>query len=755
MIRMILSRSAGAALLSALIAGTLAPSADAADGAAHARFDCGAPDKVCRYEETRLPVRVLTRVFARTYDTPEENEAGLVQSNVPGFQRYFVFETRDLDWSNPLEPRGWYRIGPAPRGTADQWIRAADTVEWRHALVAAFRHPGTGTDRRPAVLFFDTEEALQEAASDDELARLESLRRLHALLGAGGIPEALAGAGVVSAEPGPFVDIDEQFYLMPIIDWTHLGRRMRANLEEERHLRIVAVTQERVESTRSAEARVPKAVSVFDGRDGTALVTRGAGGMDLLDLNIAFVIDMTGSMEPWLIATLDRVRKIALRLNGGPTQVEDRLKFALVGYRDNPERHPEVGYASKIYTEGDGFVDIDGLLDGLQAAQRDFTAYKAGRGPDVNDWPEDIAAGIDRAIGLKGGNGTPTVFFVVGDASALKGHESQAGMKPETAREKLDGRNIGVASLYIVPTREDAQDDIPVAAAHFRALASNEAVSGNAEPLLFEIDSRDTSDYDDALDEMLTAMVHLLDTAHTQLGSGGPVIAADDPQGGTNTVQTTGQRVVAAVPSSQRTTGQGTATTIRSTGGLDRSAAAESLVSGIAMPYFTAGLATPQPDFTAWTSDRDLVDPSRRALDVRILLTRTELNDLIYATEGVLDALRDAQLGTAEFFDALQSIVILAAKNEPVSLDRAMRLKETGLAPTWLASLPYTSAVLEMNSRMVDNFTDNEFTKMIEDIDQKATLYRSLLSDTTGWIKLNPNDAEDERVKPLRIESLP
>lgn len=66
--------------------------------------------------------------------------------------------------------------------------------------------------------------------------------------------------------------------------------------------------------------------------------------------------------------------------------------------------------------------------------------------------------------------------------------------------------------------------------------------------------------------------------------------------------------------------------------------------------------AEPPKDIVVWVLDRDIGNPILNALDVRVLLTKDQLSDLIKSIEQVTKALTRAEYSNQQFFEALQSV---------------------------------------------------------------------------------------------------
>ena len=163
----------------------------------------------CIETGTQLPLRALPRPLSNLYAERTQTPDGIVQANVRAFHPLYVYAREGLDLSDPGNPKGWYRVGAtstAPQG----WMRAADLLEWRQALLVSYTHPGGVDDGRRPVLMFRDLPSLRRVV--DGTDRAEQAEALYRRVEAKDVPDEL-----VSMEPKRFVDITRHFYILPIV----------------------------------------------------------------------------------------------------------------------------------------------------------------------------------------------------------------------------------------------------------------------------------------------------------------------------------------------------------------------------------------------------------------------------------------------------------------------------------------------------------------------------------------------------------
>src|SRR5690554_4580277 len=119
----------------------------------------------------------------------------------PAFSRFYVYQRSEQDGTE------WLEVGPDSYGSVSGWLPAACTVDWKMQLTLAFTNPAN----RDRLMFFDERDALMTIFDDFEPSgRVAPLRAQ--LRRDGEAPS------IIAQEPEYFVDLHEQFYLLPILE---------------------------------------------------------------------------------------------------------------------------------------------------------------------------------------------------------------------------------------------------------------------------------------------------------------------------------------------------------------------------------------------------------------------------------------------------------------------------------------------------------------------------------------------------------
>lgn len=432
---------------------------------------------------TDLPVRGLPRPFSHVYREPRAEEGMIVLANVPAFRPLYVFERRDLDFTQGADPRGWYRVG-ATRAKPDGWMQARDLLEWRQALLVSYTHPGDAIEGRNPVLMFRDRQALESVVDDMDMSG--RAKAIYQGIGKGEVPET-----VISMEPARFVDITRQFYMLPIIDW----QETRIHGDDARLLQLAAaVPRQRGADTLDDEAYRTQ-----------SLMGRTQAGASARDLNvdIVFVIDTTRSMQPFIDMTREAVVRMTRQFTAETT---DRFRFGLVTFRDSTDVIPALEYVTRNHTPT--LVDSNSLVDLLGNSAR---ATQVGS----LDYAEEVFAGVDTALRSQWREGALRFMILVGDASSHpKGHPQNVTGKDEVdLRRELDDAQVHLLAIHLQDPR--AVEDHPVAQAQFARLSR---IRGDESHSALEaVDAFKEADYQ-ALADRVTRDINKLLT--TTIGAG-------------------------------------------------------------------------------------------------------------------------------------------------------------------------------------------------------------------------------------------
>ncbi len=655
------------------------------------------PNAVCRDAKTKLPLRALPRPFSNLYKSASAESSQILRENVPAFLPLYVFarpekaatETGD-------EPTGWYQVGSSPRAPVG-WMQARDVFEWRQALVVAYKHPGVPPNMRNRVLMFKDLPTLSGVVESP--GREQAAKSIYDQLHAQTVP-----AGVVSSEPDRYLNIDEKFYILPILDFKDV-----AQFDDPAHYLLLAAAIPQARGQTGEAARDIKAPAVAP----------EAVMKELADLNVdvVFVIDMTASMQPFIVQTRRSVTDIA-RWFSRDAKISQQMRFGLVGYRDNVQLIPGLEWTTHNFTPA--LVDVN-EFENVVGSANEATASSV-------DYPEEVYAGVK--TGMESAWRPDSVRFMIqiGDASAHPpGHpqNTTGALDAPDFRHLLDQQKVTFFSIHLQDPR--AEPDWAVAKPQFEALATN---PGTDQPMYFPVPGYSPDNFDRVAKDVAGRISAILDPAQRQAlarvvtgqAAAKPLAVPGDPAAGD---QENAAKVTEAVAA--------------------------------ALITYLGKEAKPPRDVKGWVFDHDIADPRITALDVRVLLSKKELNDLIIALDNLLDAMGQSKLTEQKLFAALQGIVSSTVKNPEggISFANGQTLGDSRLMPEWIASLPYKSAVLSLTDESYAAMTADDRGRLEATLKGDLDFYQATNNNATLWQKLDPNDSDLESVAPIPLATLP
>lgn len=254
--------------------------------------------------KTSLYQRVLSRP-----DTPMTREPGVGAQTAlfPPFEIFYVYDRRTVGG------RAFVEVGRTLEGGSEGWIPAEKAIEWRQSIVLGFNNPAN----RPRTLIFKSKPDLEATFRSEDLGpRLDRMRREAAT---GTLP---ANSPIISIEPAEYVDIERQFYILPILE----AQRIRLPSNPSAKLLRIASVSEREQAPPPAVER-EEALRNFR-------------------IGVTFVIDTTQSMQKYIDEVRNAVRRLRDSIAGTPEA--DRFRFGLVAFRNSTRQVPRLEYVTRI-----------------------------------------------------------------------------------------------------------------------------------------------------------------------------------------------------------------------------------------------------------------------------------------------------------------------------------------------------------------------------------------------------------------------
>jgi len=615
-------------------------------------------------------------LYQRVLATPDARLAtepgGQGHAAVVPFTSFYVYARREHGGTQ------WIEVGTDRHGTRAGWLPAASTLEWNHGLTAAFRNPA-GHDR---VLLFKDRDSLRRLVQERDLTVYESLYEEAQL-------EVLSpNSPVVAIQPPGFIDIQEDFYLIPIRQHEDIYLQS----EQARLLQVSSVPLPRKEDSDDKPAVTAQAYTA----------------------GLAFVIDSTLSMDPYIERTREAVKKIYDTL--GEAQLLGDVSFGLVAYRDDLTTAPGLDYVARTFVDLEQGRDAASFLSRVNALQASTVSSQ--------DFVEDAYTGVKQAIETVGWSEYEARYIVlVTDAGARDADDplSGTGMGAESLRKLAQDKGIAIFVLHLLTPATMANH--ATAATQYRALADFPGIGS----LYYGVPTGDVEKFGEALDALAGQITEQVRLAATDREPAAPVPTSADAQLAELQVKVA------------------------------------KLGYALRMKYLqkTEGGQVPAV-FDAWLLDRDFRDPERAAVDVRVLLTRDQLSDLHDVLAAVLERAEEGMLSPQTFLDELQSLAATMAR-DPAQLGattattagKGNSLADLGFMREYIEDLPYTAEVMGLSLDDWQSWSTKQQVAFVTSLEDKIDYYRALHDHTDLWVSLDHGPVSGDSVFPVPLEVLP
>ena len=674
--------------------------------------------------------RVLTHPGAMVAATP----GGPGRDPIKALSRLYVYARATADGQE------WLRVGT---GTRDQsvlgWLPTRQTTPWRQQLTLAFTNRAAG---REPMLFL--------RSGDDLRAILDSPAPGPAAAALrGGVAQGRPDPRVLAVEPANFIDFTRHFYLLPILDFAEYRA---ATGDKVRALKVASVTlsnpaDDRGPAAQAASAPPTPGAPAETGQPlepphgaASAPPTPGAPALPAAPAApalpthyraaVVFVIDSTVSMGPYIAQTKAAVGRFYQQVR--TAGLLDRVAFGLVAFRaasGDPAKAEGLEFIARTY------ANPSEIKDGRDFLKRVRSLDEARVATDRFD--EDPYAGIQAALDTPDWRQrfAERHIILITDAGALDGSQrdpatgqrvqSRTGLDAERLRSLAGEAGTSIAVLHLLTPEARRQGNTETAAAQYRTLSRNAV---NQETAYFPIAEGSVTAFTAAIDTYAGRLIE-------NLARPTPAAPGQPPGGPTPP-------------------GADQAAQIR--------AVVDSLGHAARLAYLGQVEGTRAPEvFEAWISDRDFADPSRYAVDVRVLLTKDQLSDLQQVLKGIVEAAEadlNAEQGTRSFFDRLASVAArFSVDPQAGSRDQSTRLADLGLLGEYLQGLPYKSDVLALTQDTWTRWGAMRQYEFIDQLNKKIRRYGLYYADQDKWVDLAQSGGRDqsELVYPIPLSDLP
>ena len=646
-------------------------------------------------KDSKVPLRILTRPGAVLYADSEGKK--ILKSNIPTFTSYYVY-TRPLGEAAGSGD-GWYEIGSDDRGSVKGWMKGADLFEWKQTMCLTFSHP----DGRNPVLMFDDDDVLNTLIDMPEAERNKKLNGYYEKIEKAAARKIKLEKDfpIVSIEPKMAVDNIDKFTLIPIIDYKVVEFEGR----ESRLLDVLAVNstdKDRKESDirKDDEYLINSNVSSES----------QAKEVKNLKWDIVWVIDTTRSMRPYI----DRVREVMLRISenlAGNQALKGKVAFGIWGYRDSLDVKG-LEYVTRNFTP-----DLQDINDFIETA-KNVEETKV----DSVTFDEDMFSGIhDAVVDTKWRDDSIKVVILVGDAPGHKQDHKWNATKldQDGMRQLANEKNTTIFAIHINPPKSKKHNK--TARKQFETLSLN---PGTDHSVFFDVEASDIEQFDVAAAEISEYLSNwAIDAEAALLGK-------------------MKREIIVVKPDAPDMVGPG------------KKEIERALHAAVVTWLGNERNVAPPRDIEAWVSDKDLMDSTRQALEVQLLLSKAQLDAISTLLKEVIVAGETNMVSGEDFFTSLQAASAVVAR-DPDKLAKAGNIAESGLIPDFLKGLPYKSRLMEINNEVWEGWGPDEQNAFLSNLEGKLKVYSEIHDNTEKWVSLNEGDDPDDYVAPIPLDLMP
>ncbi|MHB1219612.1 MAG: vWA domain-containing protein [Alphaproteobacteria bacterium] len=609
--------------------------------------------------KSTLYQRVLTRPGVRIVPQP----GGAPGKELPALSALFVYAQKAVGADSFVE------VGPSSGGVTIGWLKTSEVVPWRHTMTLAFTNPAN----RGQVLFFKDQQSLTTLLNEPQAA--DKADQLRAASKGGTAP---AGSGLIALEPDTYIDLQKQFYLLPILQANNsmLGSGFRVRTVE-----VASITKDKPVQSQ----RVNPQADLSKFRSG-----------------IVFVVDASSSMQPYIDRTREAVAAVFQQIEAA--KLNDKVRFGMVAYRDDPNKVKGIEYLSRVFADPNKTTTRDEFLKAASAVSASQISTRA--------FAEDGYAGLEMALDKIDWKDFGGRFIImITDASSREGNSpfSSTGLSTAQIRQLAQDQRTAIYVLHL--QTPEGKADHAAARTQYEQLSNWPGVGS----LYFPVESGDQGKY-------AGTVKHLAELLVDQV----------------------------------KKVASGTLTT-PSAGGDKMQQATEAIGLAMRLAYVGEQQGTQAPSlYSGWASDRDVRRPDVATFSVRVLLTKNQLSDLQATLRKLVEAGEKAQVNPSDFFNQLRSAAA-AMGRDPARLGQAKvkNLEQSGLMGEYLEGLPYQSKVMSIDQDAWTRMSVGEQQAIIDEVKSKIALYQRYHDDRDRWVLLAPNAQIGDAVYPVPIDSLP
>jgi hypothetical protein len=618
-------------------------------------------------------------LYQRMLSRPEAKLYSHVGANRAYYPRPFtVFYVYDRKVVNNEE---WASVGLDKSRGPIGWVSVKELIEWRQTLTVAFRDP-LGRDRS---LLFRDRDALKDLIDSRDMFGYNLLYRRAAA------NEVTSDSPVIAIQPKAYVDILQDFYLVPILEHEDIY----IGADQGLMLKIASLPLEQKHQGRTGLRRA--ATTGGDYRAG-----------------IVFVIDSTISMGPYINRTRAAVKKVFNTIEA--RGLKNKVSFGLVAYRDNIQVVPKLEYLTRTYaTLGQG-VDPRRFFEGVNKVA---PARVSSQG-----YVEDAYAGIKQAVESMDWNGFNARYLVlITDAGARTSSDplGRTGMNAEALSQLAQDKGLSIWVLHLLTPAGKA--DHAAAAEQYQRLSLYPGIGD----FYYPVELGSVTDYGQVLETFATQITEQVREAVRGVEPT-PVIGAT------------------------KSTSLGELERKLSTLGYAlRMRYLQKAEGGQIPSVFNAWLVDrdiANPDLPS-VEVRVLLTRDQLS-DLQFVLKKV----LETAEEGVLSP-RDFLDELKSVAATISRDPTAASASTRTTGAGGKNLVDLGYMREYIEDLPYSGEVMKISLETWEEWPAQQQLKFIHNIESKINYYQTIHDNTDLWVSLDGGPITGEAVIPIALRMLP
>lgn len=599
---------------------------------------------------------------------------------VPAFSQYYVYEAGVDSTGTPV-----LTVGPDATGTISGQLDATCTVPWKQQLALLF----TNSAQRYRALIFDEESALDAIIDNPDGA--EQYRALYDQITVGNVADH-----VISIEPEEYVDYQQNFYLLPILNSVE---SMYPDGSYVYKHEIASITAPDAKNVTTAQGAAPAHKSA-----------PGEPALVGFKSAVVFVIDSSISMQPYIDRTKKAINSIYQSIEA--SNLGSSVNFGIVSFRADTRKVPGLEYTAKMYLRPGEATDAASFNQKVAALEQ-ATVSSA-------QFDEDAYAGINLALQDINWNEYGGRYIVlITDAGAIDGSDAQSTTGLDANALRLEAEHYGAAiyTLHLLTASGARNHNHEHAREQYELLSYNSILG---KPLYYPVNAGSVEAFGSMVDTLARSL-----TAQVQLASSGQMAAGSS---------------LSAQPKTQEATIE-----------------SDSNALGLAMQlaYLGRVQGTKSPDFLqGWMAERDVVDHNKVVCTPIVLVNRNQLSDLYTLVKGVLESGIAGQLSSDAMFAQLQALAAQMGR-DPNQLNKSSSIAEMGIMGELLDDLPYKSRIASYSPEDWYNLGSQEQDNIVRSLENSLNYLQHCSSDNDRFIKLNVEADASEEVYPIPLDALP